>query len=408
MPLLAACCLAAGLASPPLALGVTTPQVTHVEANNGPQAGGSTVTIRGAGFLGSSPVRTVSFGGQTSPKVTISSESEITAVSPPGTGEVEVRVTNSRNEPSPDVPSDHYAYDPPASGPWLGLNGNSSQFLGPVEAFVEHRVVYDRSGPIEWHAGETMGEGGPGLRTSIDAGMIPVVTIEFNGYSNCAWGSQCLPTGEAAIREYVSGFVKSAGEMLAKYPTAGILLEAINEPWGYGTPAQYAAILAQLLPEAARARLPLGQIYAGAVGGGWVQALYQAQPRLQTEVKGWYMHPYTSSRVPGTGVSSLPGVQAEMTSGQNNIIISELGFCAPSVNKARRLCKTSAAPARNSKDAAAALSSQLKTAVPYHLAGWLRALLVYSRNDGGWAMQLTGGKLTKQGAALQAFADAYG
>ena len=41
-----------------------------------------------------------------------------------------------------------------------------------------------------------------------------------------------------------------------------------------------------------------------------------------------------------------------------------------------------------------------------HRAGWLRALLVYSRNDGGWAMQLRGGALTAQGRALESFADA--
>ncbi|HUB36001.1 MAG TPA: hypothetical protein VL972_04195, partial [Solirubrobacteraceae bacterium] len=42
---------------------------------------------------------------------------------------------------------------------------------------------------------------------------------------------------------------------------------------------------------------------------------------------------------------------------------------------------------------------------PYHLAGWLRALIVYSRNDGGYAMQLSSGKLTAQGKALEAFAE---
>ncbi len=408
MPLLAACCLAVALGQAPLALGASLPQVTQVEANNGPQAGGSTVTIRGVDFRGSSPVRAVGFGATPAASLTIDSETEITATSPPGTGEVEVRVSNGRGEISPAVPADRYAYDPAPGGPWLGLNGNSSQFLGPVDAFVEHHVVYDRSGPIEWHAGETLAEGGAGLAASIDAGMIPVVTIEFSGYSSCSFNSECLPTSAAAIREYAKGFVNSAKEMLAKYPAAGILVEAINEPWGYGTAAQYAAILAQLMPEAARAHLPLDQVYAGATGTGWVQSVYGARPQLQSEVKGWYLHPYNRERAPGEGIASLPAIQAEMTSGQNNLIVSEIGFCALDVNEAGTHCNGSSTPTRTGGEAATLLTRELQLAARYHRAGWLRAIVVYSRNDGGWAMQLKGGKLTDQGVALQSFAEGNG
>jgi hypothetical protein len=407
MPLLVACCLAAGLAAPPLATGLPLPQVTHIEANNGPQAGGATVAISGVGFLGPSPARTVSFGARPSPKVMVVSDTLIEAVAPPGAGEVEVRVTSSRGEASPEAPADRYAYDPPPSGPWLGLNGNSQTYLGPLETFVEHRVLYDRSGAIEWGAGETVAQGQPALGRSLAAGMIPVLTIEFPGYSHCAWESECLPSG-AAIGQYVSGFVSSAKEVLAKYPAAGVLFEAINEPWGYGTAAQYAAILAQLLPAAARAGLPLSQIYAGAVGGRYVHDLYKAQPQLQSEVKGWYLHPYDRTRSPGAGVASVPGVQSEMTSGQNNIVLSELGFCAPDVNRARRYCSGSAAPAKSSRDAAGALTSELLLALPFRQAGWLKALIVYSRNDAGWAMQVPGGGMTRSGEALEAFADLHG
>ncbi|MGO9488384.1 MAG: IPT/TIG domain-containing protein [Solirubrobacteraceae bacterium] len=406
--MLAACCLAAALIPAPLASGQTMPQVTGLGANNGPQAGASTVTVRGVDFLGSSPVRAVVFDRRAAPRVRVDSDTEITVTTPPGAGEVDVRVTNSRGETSPPVAADRYAYDPPPNGAWLGLNGNSSRFLGPIDAFVEHHVFYDRSGPVEWHAGETLREGGPGLKESLDAGMIPVVTIEFRGYSGCSFNSECLPRSESAIGEYVTGFVRSGREMLRRYPAAGILLEAINEPWGYGSASQYAAILAQLLPAAARAGLPLAQIYAGASDAGWVQGLYEARPQLQTEVKGWYLHPYNRERNPGEGIGSLPGIQAEMTSGQNNLIVSEMGFCAPEVNDAVRQCAGGPAPAGSAAEAAGELTRELEIALPYHRAGWLRALLVYSRNDGGWAMQLTGGKLTESGRSLERFADAYG
>ncbi len=405
MGLLAACCLTASLAVPQLATGASAPLVTRIEANNGPQAGGATVVVRGAGFA-SSPVRSVTFGGRPSPHVAVSSESELTAVAPPGSGEAEVQVTNARGETSAGVPAGRYAYDPPPNGPWLGLNGNSSRGLGPVDEFVEHHVVYDRSGPVEWLAGEPLSAGERGLTASLDAGMIPVVTIEFSGYSNCSWESRCLPTSEAAIREYVTGFVDSAAEIEARYPAAGILFEVVNEPWGYGTPAQYAAILARLEPEAARVGLPLSQIYAGATGGGWVGALYKARPLLQTEVKGWYLHPYVHTAAAGIG--SLPQVQSEMTSGQNNLSVSELGFCAPDVNKASSQCGSSPQDAGSAAEAARLLSAELQAARPDHAAGWLRDLLVYSRNDGGWAMQLSGGRLTQPGEALAAFASEYG
>jgi hypothetical protein len=405
MPLLLLCCLVFGLLWPALAEGRTPPEVTGLEANNGPEAGGNTVTIRGVALQGESPVQSVTFGGRPAGSFAVESDTSLKAVAPPGSGEAEVRVTNGRGESSPPLPADRYAYDPPPAGPWLGLNGNNSQFLGPIDAFVEHGIEYDRSGPIDWVAGETLAQGGKGLRIPIDAGMIPVVTIEYRIYNNCHFGHPCLPTSAAAITEYVRGFILSAREILARYPAAPILLEATNEPWGYGNAAQYAAILASLLPAAARAHLPMDRVYAGATSGGWIQSLYRARPQLRSEIKGWYVHPYNSSRQPATGIGQLPGLQAEMTSGQNNVIVSEMGFCAADVNHAAQ-CLEGPAGVRNSAEAAAALTRELRMAVPYHLAGWLRALLVYSRNDGGWAMQLYGGALTGQGRALEAFADA--
>ena len=345
MPLIALCCLAAGLASPALASGKTMPQITRLEANNGPVAGGDTVTIRGVAFGGSNAVRSVRFGAKPAERFAISSDTTIEAVAPAGEGEAEVSVVNANGEASPRVPADRYAYDPPPAGPWLGLNGNSLTFLGPVDAFVEHGALYDRSDAVEWVAGETLAQGGEGLSASIKDGMIPDVTIEFAGYSGCSFHSQCLPTSDAAITSYVDGFIATATEIRAKYPAAEIPFEAINEPWGYGSADQYAAILARLLPTAARAGIPLTQIYAGAFEHGWVQSLYQAQPQLQSEIKGWYLHPYAGERNPGEGIGSLPSIQAEMTSGQNNLIVSEIGFCAPDVNGAGAGCSGSPAGA---------------------------------------------------------------
>jgi hypothetical protein len=91
-----------------------------------------------------------------------------------------------------------------------------------------------------------------------------------------------------------------------------------------------------------------------------------------------------------------------MTSGQNNIIVSEVGYCADDVGDGSTEC---AAPQQDSAEAERHLTEMLVNAVPYHEEGWLRALLVYSRNAGGWAMQeLPRKQLTSQGLALRAFA----
>ncbi len=162
-------------------------------------------------------------------------------------------------------------------------------------------------------------------------------------------------------------------------------------------------MIAALLPAARAAGIPLSSIYVAATGKHWVREMYEAQPQLQREIQGWYLHPYGppsgSSDENSRGLQSLPAVQSEMTSGQNNIIVSEVGYCSDEVDRGAT-CEGG----ETSAQAAANLTEMLDNALPYHKAGWLRALLVYSRNAGGWAMQLPGGAFTRQGEALAAFA----
>src|SRR5207302_1441321 len=105
------------------------------------------------------------------------------------------------------------------------------------------------------------------------------------GYEHCTFGKQCLPTDPKALSEYARGFVATAEEVSDKYPAAGIKFEAVNEPWGYGTAQEYAALLALLLPMVKSSGVPLSDVYVGATGKGWVQALYQSQPQLRDEIQ---------------------------------------------------------------------------------------------------------------------------
>jgi hypothetical protein len=391
------------------------PTVISVSPNNGPAAGGTPLTITGEGFVAGSTVRV---GGALATSVKIDSSTTVTATSPPGTGTVDVSVIDA-GAGSAATAEDQFAYDPPPRGPWLGLSRNSITYLGPVGAFAEHGIVYDRGGPIELTAGELLTEagrpteGGKGLAADIEHGMVPVILIDYKGYTGYFREDPKFPSeaqGSTSLSEYVDGFVRSVSAIRAAYPGKTILFEPMNEPWGYTSPqfngAEYADVIARLLPAARLAGIPLEEIYVAAYGRHWVSHMYKAQPSLQSEVQGWYFHPYGpasgSHGEDSQGIQSLPHVQAEMTSGQNNIIVSEIGDCAEDVNHGDGCDGSGFA---HSAEAAEQLTETLNNALPYHEAGWLKALLVYSRNDGGWAMQIRGGELTEQGEALERFAD---
>ncbi len=87
------------------------PVVTAVSPASGSTAGGTTVAIIGSGFTGTTAVH---FGTAAAASFTVNSDTSITAVSPAGTGAVDVTVTTP-NGTSATGPYDLYAYAAPAS-----------------------------------------------------------------------------------------------------------------------------------------------------------------------------------------------------------------------------------------------------------------------------------------------------
>jgi serine protease len=79
-----------GIVDAAKAVAALPPTVTSVTPGNGPAAGGTTVTIAGTGFTGATAVR---FGATAAASFTVSSGTQISAVSPAGTGTVHVTVT---------------------------------------------------------------------------------------------------------------------------------------------------------------------------------------------------------------------------------------------------------------------------------------------------------------------------
>ncbi len=89
------------------------PIVTSISPTSGTYVGGTSVTISGSGFSLATAVR---FGPTSAPSFHISSNSTMTAVSPPGTGVVDVTVA-SNGGVSATSAADHFTYISPPGAP---------------------------------------------------------------------------------------------------------------------------------------------------------------------------------------------------------------------------------------------------------------------------------------------------
>ncbi len=70
----------------------SAPTVTSISPGSGPSAGGTSVTVTGTGFTGASAVK---FGATNAASFTVDSATSITAVSPAGSGTVDIAVTTA-------------------------------------------------------------------------------------------------------------------------------------------------------------------------------------------------------------------------------------------------------------------------------------------------------------------------
>jgi alpha-tubulin suppressor-like RCC1 family protein len=82
------------------------PAVTKLEPATGAGAGGTEVTVTGTGFA---RAKAVKFGQTSAKSVAVESETKLSAVSPRGTGTVDLTVSTA-NGTSPTTAADHFAY----------------------------------------------------------------------------------------------------------------------------------------------------------------------------------------------------------------------------------------------------------------------------------------------------------
>lgn len=142
--------------------------------------------------------------------------------------------------------------------------------------------------------------------------------------------------------------------------------------------------------------------------------LYQAEPCLKAgprtcgPIAGWNLHPYGLPYSTTEGIASVPPTRGPMLSGRDNIVVSEIGFCAQDVNAGSGCQDNRPDIVTSSGKTATWLAETLTQALAMHRAGWLKALLIWNRAGDGWAMQQTGGALTSAGAVLVHFASGRG
>jgi alpha-tubulin suppressor-like RCC1 family protein len=108
------------------------PTITGLEPGNGPSAGGTSVTITGSGFTGTTGV---SFGSTAATSFTVNSDGSITAVAPAGRGTVEVEVTTPSGA-SPPTWADEFTY----KGPTPTIESVSVSEISEHDATLEAQI----------------------------------------------------------------------------------------------------------------------------------------------------------------------------------------------------------------------------------------------------------------------------
>jgi hypothetical protein len=108
------------------------PTISSISPNSGPTAGGTRVVITGSGLTGATAVR---FGANAASSFIFVSDSQITAISPAGTGTVNVTVTTA-NGTSPVSAADQFTYTSPAAPTISSISPNSGPTVGGTTVII--------------------------------------------------------------------------------------------------------------------------------------------------------------------------------------------------------------------------------------------------------------------------------
>jgi len=107
------------------------PTVTGISPASGPASGGTSVTVTGSGFT---DVVAANFGSVAAAKFSPVRDTQITCVSPPGTGTVDVVVVTASGGASDTSPADQFTYIPPPAV--TGISPNSGPAAGSTSVTI--------------------------------------------------------------------------------------------------------------------------------------------------------------------------------------------------------------------------------------------------------------------------------
>ena len=231
------------------------PSVTSISPTSGPASGGTTVTVSGTNFTGATAV---DFGTTAAKSFTVASATSITALSPAGSGTVNVTVTTPTGT-SPVTSADQFTYVvPPTQGYWEATSGGdiysfgNAPFYGSTGAIhLNQPVVGMASNPVGGGYWLVARDGGvfsfgtshfygslPGLPASEQPGL-PVVgmaaTANGGGYWEVTSGGDVYSFGDAK-------FSGSTGNLVLNKPVVG--MAAVPGGGGYWLVAQDGGLFA--------------------------------------------------------------------------------------------------------------------------------------------------------------------
>jgi hypothetical protein len=118
-------------------LGATV-SVTGVNPSQGPQTGGTTVVISGSGFTGTTQVL---FGAVPAGGFTVDGDSQVTAVSPAGSGTVDVMIATIAGTSTVN-PADKFQYTVPGGGTSTGSGGGTGTGTTGAGATADEDVLH--------------------------------------------------------------------------------------------------------------------------------------------------------------------------------------------------------------------------------------------------------------------------